>query len=91
MDEVRRDQAADIFASLWGKNMQEWNRSQHTVAAEVHKLFLETTTITESNLVKRVNRIIAENPEACGTNGNGESVKRSRYVLKHILVLILGR
>jgi hypothetical protein len=48
------------------------------MAEEVTKLFLETSSITESNLMQHVNRLVTQNPEACRVDGFEETSTTSR-------------
>lgn len=73
----------NLFASLWGYDSQEWNQDQRTMGAGIYELFLETTTITERDLVQRINSLADRNPKACGADGNDLAPSTSRSVLSH--------
>lgn len=77
MSGVRRNEATNLFASLWGDDLQGWNHDQRVMAAEIYELYLATTSITESDLIKRVNSLATKNPEACAaerTSSNSRSI-----------------
>jgi hypothetical protein len=59
-----RDEAIALFAPLWANDSPRWNRNQVKVAASVYELFSEITTITHSDLMKRIDKILTANPKA---------------------------
>jgi hypothetical protein len=65
MSDKRRNEVSDLLETIWGNDTQNWNHAQHTMAEEVIKLFLETTSITESNLMQLLDEFLTQNPEAC--------------------------
>jgi hypothetical protein len=76
-----RDEVTALLETLWGNDMQQWNHGQHTMAEEVNRLFLETTSIKRSDLMQCINRLITQNPEVCRGNGSGEASASFRFVL----------
>jgi hypothetical protein len=77
MSGVHKNEATNLFASLWGDDSQGWNHDQRVMAAEIYELYLATTSITESDLIKRINSLATKNPEACAavrTSSNSRSV-----------------
>jgi hypothetical protein len=84
MSDSRRDEATKCFAQLWGGDSNTWNHDQRMVAAGVYKLFLETTTITESDLMNRIDTLVNQNPETCAaerTSSNPGSVLTTQLSL----------
>ena len=67
MSDSRREEATKRFAQLWGDDSNKWDHAQRMVATGLYKLFLVTTTITESDLMNRIDTLVNQNPEACAT------------------------
>ena len=77
MSGVRKNEATKCFEQLWGNDSHAWNHDQGMVAAGVYALLQETTTITESNLMSRIDTLVNQNPEACAAeraSGSSRSV-----------------
>jgi len=64
----RRNEVTELLETLWGSNTQAWNNAQHKVADAVNNLFLETTTVTENDLMQRINKLVTQNFEAYGAD-----------------------
>ena len=80
MSDAPGSRVTETFAALFGSDPQRWNHDQHKVAARVDELLLESSIITESDLMKRINQLVTDNPGAYRTDGTGETLNGSRYL-----------
>jgi hypothetical protein len=82
MSNSRSDEVKKHFVQLWRGDSNQWNHDQRMVAAGVYELFLETTTITDSDLRMRIDKLITARPEAYSVEVNGKTPTGSRSAPK---------